>query len=100
MKVIMLIGCIFTISSAAAQMRNIAGVVIDTFSKEYLPSATVSINGKVISANGKGVFSVALPVATMDIRFIVSYSGYKTDTTLSHSFQDNYIIELIPVIKG
>ncbi len=97
MKVIMLIGCIFTISSAAAQMRNIAGVVIDTFSKEYLPSATVSINGKVISANGKGVFSVALPVATMDIRFIVSYSGYKTDTLLSHLFKENYVVELVPM---
>jgi iron complex outermembrane recepter protein len=99
MKVIMLIGCIFTISSAAAQLRIIAGVVVDTFSKEYLPSATLSINGKVISANGKGTFSVALPAATMDIKFIVSYSGYKTDTILFHSFRDNYVIELIPLVN-
>ena len=56
MKVIMFIGCIFTGSSAAAQMRNIAGIVIDTFSKEYLPSATVSINGKVMSPMAKGYF--------------------------------------------
>ncbi len=97
MKVIMLIGCIFTISSVTAQLRIIAGVVVDTFSKEYLPSATVSINGKVISANGKGTFFLSLPAATMDFKFIVSYSGYKTDTILFHSFQDNYIIELVPM---
>ena len=95
MKAIMLIGCIFTNSSLTAQSRIITGVVIDTFSKEYLPSATIYFNNIVLTANAKGLFSISLPATTTDLNLIVSYTGYKSDTTIIHSYQDNYIIELV-----
>jgi iron complex outermembrane receptor protein len=99
MKTIMLIGCIFANSSLTAQSRIISGVVIDTFSKEYLPYATISINNKIVTANAEGLFSISLPATALDFNLIVSYAGYESDTTIIHSFQDNYIVELVPSVN-
>ncbi len=46
MKVVMILGSIFIFGFIQAQSRIIAGVVVDTYSKEYLPSATIIANGK------------------------------------------------------
>ena len=65
MKVIMFLGSIFIFGFIqCSNARIIAGVVVDAYSKEYLPSATLSINGKVISDQCKGVFSIAFSFAT------------------------------------
>ena len=99
MKVVMILGSIFIFGFIQAQSRIIAGVVVDTYSKEYLPSATIIANGKSIRADANGAFSIPFSFSDTCIKLIVSYSGYETDTILFHSFQNNHIIELTPLIN-
>ncbi|HEY4936619.1 MAG TPA: TonB-dependent receptor [Puia sp.] len=100
MKAVMLLGSVFIFGFIQAQSRIIRGVVTDTNSKEYLPSATIIINGKGITANAKGAFSIPFPAINQGIKLIVSYSGYETDTIIVNSFQDNYIVELTPLVNN
>ncbi len=45
-----------------------------------------------------GVFSLTVPVRNPIL--IVSYSGYQTDTIQAITDQDNYLIELVPVVNS
>src|ERR1700686_2013004 len=99
MKVVMFLGNFFIFGFIQAQSRVITGIRKDTYSKEYLTFANISINGHNITGNNKGGFSLTLQSENPEIKLIVSYSGYETDTIIIHSMQDNYIVELIPSLN-
>jgi len=99
MKAVMFLSNFFIFGFIQAQSRVITGMVIDTYSKEYLPYATISINGYNITGNNKGGFSFTLQSENPEIKLIISYSGYESDTIIIHSVQDNYFVELIPLVN-
>jgi iron complex outermembrane receptor protein len=99
MKAVMFLGNFFIFGFIQAQSRVITGMVMDTYSKEYLPYATISLNGNNFTGNNKGGFSLTLQSENPEIKLIISYSGYESDTIIIHSVQENYFVELIPLIN-
>jgi len=102
MKILLLLGGLLTSGFIRAQSRVIQGVVCDSYSGEFLPSATITVkgSGKAVTANAHGAFSLPVPAATRNTILIISYSGYETDTMMVNPAQDNYRVKLMPSVNN
>src|ERR1700685_3444540 len=102
MKVVMLLGGLLISCFIQAQTRIIKGVVSDSYTREYLPSASVSIKGSGMGVitNANGSFTIPVPVSKNKTILIISYSGYETDTAEIGSSRNNFLIFLIPLVNN
>jgi iron complex outermembrane receptor protein len=101
MKFVILLGSLLIPSLIIAQIRTIKGVVSDSYSREYLPAATITINGPGtgVTTDNHGAFTLTIP-STLDVRrLIISYSGYETDSIEVSPSENNYLVFLLPLVN-
>ena len=101
MKFVILLGSLLIPGIIKAQIRTIKGVVSDSYSREYLPAATINISGQGIgvTTDNHGAFTLTIPGTLDAVRLIISYSGYETDTIEVSPSENNYLIFLLPLVN-
>ena len=96
MKKLLLLLMIWITGQSNAQMVNIGGTVKDADSKEPISLCNVTVIDSNVGTitNANGIFSLSLPLASVNSKLVVTYLGYSADTVLVDVKKTGYTIYL------
>lgn len=84
------------VTTCYGQPVVITGSVVDADSREPLAFASVQIDGtgSGTTTNEQGMFSITLPLRTPNLKLVVSFVGYKTESLLLSDSRTKYTVLL------
>ena len=93
-------GSFSQISGQSARMMTVTGKILDSFNKEPVSAASVSVEGMKsgVISDENGFFEIMLPENTKSVIHIthISYSNYTFQTTPENGIPFNLLVYLIP----